>query len=192
MVLQRTWLSDVLVVPDLWVNLLSITKAIEQPEIKLGSHDGLITLTTTNDTITFDKVIKNGSGKLLGLDIVPRAGVAHVITDNALMEYDQVHEILGHPHQAVVKATATKMGIKLKGIEHTCSNCAISKAKKMSVPKFNPNKATTKGERIMIDISSTISESYANNKFWLIIMDEYTGHIWSFFLKNKSDLPQTV
>ena len=185
-------LSDVLVVPALWVNLLSITKAIKHPNVELGSKRGLITLTMGEDRITFDKEINNGSGRLLGLDIVPRAGVASVITDNALMEYDQVHEILGHPHNAVVKATAKKMGIQLKGPEHTCSNCAICKAKKTSIPKFNPNKAMNIGERVMIDISSTHSESYGNNKFWLMALDEFSGYIWSFFLKKKSDVATVI
>jgi hypothetical protein len=35
--------------------------------------------------------------------------------------------------------------------------------------------------------------SYFNSsKYWLLIQDEFTGYIWSIFLKTKSDLPEIM
>ena len=41
---EQTTLSDVLVVPDLWVNLLSLTKVLKNEKVQLGSQGTLISL----------------------------------------------------------------------------------------------------------------------------------------------------
>jgi transposase InsO family protein len=43
-----------------------------------------------------------------------------------------------------------------------------------------------------MDISSISTPSFGGNKFWLMLQDEFTGYIWSHFLKHKSDLPPIV
>ncbi len=54
------------------------------------------------------------------------------------------------------------------------------------------NKALKIGERISTDISSINHISYGGAKFWLLIQDEFTGYIWSYFLSAKSELAETV
>jgi hypothetical protein len=49
------------------------------------------------------------------------------------------------------------------------------------------NVATVKGERLMIDISWIKTESIAKNRYWLLIMDEYTNFLWSYFIKTKDE-----
>jgi hypothetical protein len=49
------------------------------------------------------------------------------------------------------------------------------------------NSATVKGERSMIDISWFKPESLAKNRYWLLIMDEYTNFLWSNFMKTKDE-----
>jgi hypothetical protein len=44
------------------------------------------------------------------------------------------------------------------------------------------------GERLYIDISSIKERSIGGEKFWALIVDDYTDYCWSFVLKNKSDL----
>jgi hypothetical protein len=83
------------------------------------------------------------------------------------------------------------MKIKTQSID-TCVDCAISKAKQKNVPKVSKHSATEKGERVAIDITSIKTISYGGAKFWLMIQDEFTGKLWSYFLKAKSDLPETV
>jgi hexokinase len=58
-----------------------------------------------------------------------------------------------------------------------------------NIPKESTHMpAKYKGERIMFDISSVQVTSHGGNKFWLLIMDEFTGFCWSYFLRQKSDL----
>jgi hypothetical protein len=49
------------------------------------------------------------------------------------------------------------------------------------------NVATDKGERLLIDISWIKTESIAKNRYWLLIMDEYTNFLWSYCMKTKDE-----
>jgi hypothetical protein len=187
-------ITDVLYVPELFVNLISLVKVISNPNNSLNSDkEGRISLTLGKDSkITFDTPWVNGSGKLLGVEIIP---INNNLTESNVtaQTYEHIHEILGHPGEQTTKATAKRLGINVKkGPVDTCVNCAISKAKQKKVPQVSKNQATEKGERIAIDISSIRTKSFGGSKFWLMIQDEFTGYIWSHFLKNKSDLPDVV
>jgi hypothetical protein len=48
------------------------------------------------------------------------------------------------------------------------------------------------GGRINIDISSVQNTSYGGANFWLLIQDDFTSYLWSYFIKAKSDLPDTM
>ena len=48
------------------------------------------------------------------------------------------------------------------------------------------SKITT--QRQFLDISSIKATLYGAKKFWLMVIDDSTDYIWSFFLKKKNDL----
>jgi len=48
-----------------------------------------------------------------------------------------------------------------------------------NINKESGNKATSPGQRICFDISSTNAYSQGGKKFRLLIIDEFTGYIWS-------------
>jgi hypothetical protein len=66
--------------------------------------------------------------------------------------------------------------------------CSKGKAKRRKIAKVAKNVAAMKGGRVFMDISSINVKSKGGNKFWLLLQDELTNCIWSFFLKQKSDL----
>ena len=187
-------MQDVLYVPELWVNLLSITKAISYPNVQLTGNENDFSLLLGDKVITFDQKLANNSntGWLLGVEIIPYQMDIREST-NITMEnqtYTYVHGLLGHPNEKVTRATAKRMNIKIKESPHTiCIDCAKSKTKRKSIPKVSKTHATQKGERIAMDISSIKATSYGGSKYWLMVQDEFTGYIWSRFLKAKSDLP---
>jgi hypothetical protein len=187
-------ITEVLYVPDLFVNLISLVKAISNPNNSLSSDQGgnIALKLGNNCNIVFDNPLMNGTGKLLGVEIIP-LGETNTESVTVAQAYDHVHEVLGHPGEQVTRATAKHLGIDLKrGHTDTCVNCAIAKARQKKVPQVSTNHAASKGERIAIDISSISAKSYGGAQFWLMIQDEYTGYVWSRFLKKKSDLPETV
>jgi hypothetical protein len=57
---------------------------------------------------------------------------------------------------------------------------------------LNPNKAKKRGERLCVDISWIKKSSIGNNKYWLLIEDEYTSMKWSFFVNRKPKAGKTI
>jgi hypothetical protein len=42
------------------------------------------------------------------------------------------------------------------------------------------------------EISSIVTEALGHQKYWLLIVDQYTSMQWSFFLKTKDEQPQVL
>ena len=193
-------LHDVLFVPDLYLNLLSLTKALKHPHIKLQSDGELITVLFTDlvdengqqEKMVFDKIYPTGSGQLLGVEIQPCEDYANmVMLTEALTRYEDLHEKLGHPNDTVVTKTASHYDIKVRDKQGKCRFCAMGKQHRLPIPRNVSNLSSTRGERINIDISSVAAASFGGAKFWLLIQDDYTDFIWSYFLKTKAQMANT-
>ena len=102
-----------------------------------------------------------------------------------------MHELLGHPNQGSVEATAKKLGVELKGDIITCESCAEGKAKVRNLPK-SATVVEYKGGRIAFDTCPMSDVSFGGYKVWLIIQDEYTKYIWSYFLKERKDVAEQM
>lgn len=192
-------LDDVLYIPDLWVNLFSITKILTSSNVSLANNGQLIQLKfkDQNYTLTFDKVFNAGQGHLLGVEINPSEDYATMMMlTEALVIYEEMHEKLGHPNEQVVKYTTEHYGIKTKETDddhEKCRYCATAKHKRTPIPKEVKNKKDYKvGERINIDISYVKTASFGGARFWLMIQDEKTDHIWSIFMRHKSETAEKM
>ena len=42
----------------------------------------------------------------------------------------------------------------------------------------------------MFDVSSIKAKSLGGAKFWLLVMDDATGYVWSYFIKKKSEVAE--
>ena len=62
----------------------------------------------------------------------------------------------------------------------------------MNVPQAVSHTATQPAEPLFLDISFVNHRSIGGNKFWLLIVNDFTHMKWSFFFKAKSDLSTTV
>jgi hypothetical protein len=175
-------LHDVLYVPDLYINLFSLTKVLNNRDIDIKKEKNTLAIIFNNKKIIFDKHIPVGKGRLIGIEIFAKDGNNH---QTAMLSYTELHDILGHPHEKVLKATAKKYKIALSGRMTPCDDCARAKLRKTNIPKEAQESSTIIGERISFDISTVATSSHAGNCFWLLIMDEFTKYCWSIFLNTK-------
>jgi hypothetical protein len=182
-------LEDVLYIPDLYINLFSMTKALNNNNIDLRKirHTIIITFNQKNNLL-FDREITVGIGRLLGVDIVPNT-MDHKTT---LLTYNDLHDRLGHATEVTVRTRAKMLKIPISGKATTCEYCAQAKVKKSKFWKEARNKSTKISQRICFDISSVKERSQGGNKFWLLILDEFSNYSWSFFTQQKSDLSKII
>jgi hypothetical protein len=101
-------------------------------------------------------------------------------------------ELLVHAGNNVIRRTSSFYGWKLIGIKVVCAFCAITKAKQASITKMLSKKSEIPGERFFIDISSIKGESFGSSKLVLLVLDDNTDFGFSFFLKAKSEIAETV
>jgi D-alanine-D-alanine ligase-like ATP-grasp enzyme len=135
-----------------------MTKVLTYPSIDIRKEKGTIDLIINkHKKILFDKIIPVDKGMLIGVDIPPLIENLHT----AVVDYQALHERLGHANDKKIAATAKKLGIKYTGQPHPCGNCAQAKLRIKNIPKVTTHVAATDiGERIMFDIINTPSVPY--------------------------------
>jgi hypothetical protein len=182
-------LKHVLLVPFLWVNLCSITKATSYVGCKDICEDNLITVQTNTDDIHFSTVLKHGQGKIMATDLLTDTECANQMIEKSTST--ELHQLMGHPHQQKVFDTAKMYGITLKNDskDQVCENCAKAKIRVKNFGHSSEEEMVSKiGERIALYISSIPHISFGGAKFWLDIQEYYTNYCWSLFLNSKSEV----
>ena len=89
------------------------------------------------------------------------------------MDINQLHKKLGHICEERTKSYAKVNKIKLTGKLEKCIDCGLAQARQKDVPRIASNKATRRGERICLDISSVRHNSFGGSNFWVLLVDEF-------------------
>jgi hypothetical protein len=189
-------LHEVKYVPELWVNLFSINKALKKG-YKLSNKGLSICLSKGAVSVTFDRVLRTANGSVSGIKLsINESPVAYNTISNfrpgKSININDFHKMLGHCGSDRLQKTAKIHSLKLSGKFETCAECAIAKARQKSVNKEWKGGSQIPGEQVYLDISSIKDVNYGGSKFWVLIVDDYTNFCWSSFLKNKSKLKEKM
>ena len=71
-------------------------------------------------------------------------------------------------------------------------DCTMGKAKQCAVSKKAVPCLKLLGERLFFDISSPSTPTFGSKWHWLLVIDDSSNYIWSFFLKEKSNLADAM
>merc|ERR1712154_353330 len=96
-------LKEVLVVPDMYCNLISMTKLMEKG-YKITGKNNEIKVEKNEFFITFDRKVRSGSGMLVGI-ILLRRNVTNISEKRERNEVLSAHHVLGHPSPSLTRAT---------------------------------------------------------------------------------------
>ena len=190
-------LTDVKYVPELGpYNLFSINQALSKG-FQLGNEGRTITLTKGDFKMAFDKVIETKTNWLAGVEMIPivdgKTGGKLKSKRYNRMDVNIFHEIFGHVGEEATKLTAGYYKFSLKGEFEPCESCAKGKARQKNLGHSDDsNKTTNPGERLAFDVGSVKTESLGGSKYWLLVVDYATNFAWSFFLKRRSDVAETM
>ena len=188
---RETW--DVKIVPQLYHDLFSFTKALKEGWQMNGRwKEGRLVIElfkTTRASMKFDRMIPSGSSWLMGIKVQRVLDQAHsAMQPGKTIFISKVHQITGHTGEHLLRPTANYMKLKLIGRLAPCEVCAQAKIRQRNVPKKKMKKLPTRpGYRVFIDICSFKQVSRGGNRHWLIVVDEFSDCTHSFFLNKKSD-----
>jgi hypothetical protein len=126
-------------VPDLWVNLFSVTKAMENNNSKIICENDIITIQAKNsEQVQFSTVLPHGDGKILATEIYTTTACANPVLKTT---YTDLHHKRGHANKQTVQNTAKYYGIKLltKDTDLVCADCAFAKIRESSQLTWGEN-----------------------------------------------------
>ena len=188
---RETW--EVKIVPELNHDLFSFTKAMKDGWQMNGrwKEGGLMIelFKTGRASMKFDRMIPSGSSWLMGIKVQRIIDHAHsAVEPGKSILTKRFHQITGHTGEYLLKPTAKYMKLNLIGKLPPCETCAKAKIRQRNIPKKKLKQLPTRpGYRIFIDISSFKHTSRGGNRHWLIVVDEFSDCVHSFFLNKKSD-----
>ena len=187
-------LDQVRYVPQLGrFNLISLTRAMTNG-FSLQNDKDTIVIKKGKLEIKFNIKVKTKTGHIMATRLLPRRTPQSTGRDLALKTIDinRFHEQTGHMGEAITRRLAEAHGITLVGKLEPCEPCALAKSRRKNLGHGGISVTKNPGEKLWVDISSIRTASYGGNKFWVLVVDDRTDYCWSFFVKRKSDIGDSL
>jgi len=178
-------LTDVLYVPKLNANLLSVSRIIQKGHSITFDNRGCRIRDAKRKVVATAK-LTNGMYKLNQLSA--EAKLASTINTS-----NQWHKRLGHLHSKAMKALERGLatGIKLIGeVDSPCVTCLEGKQTRLPFPRSNTK---TKGilELIHSDLCGPMeTQSIGGAKYFFTLIDDYSRRIFIYTLESKDQVPE--
>lgn len=191
---SRCALLDVLYIPQLGSNLLSLGRLTKAGLLYCGDKTGLRIFhrDKPDETVMTASLTSN---HLLQLDF---RVICNSVANNATAVGETVqlwHNRLGHAGYSIVEKMISSglihAAVNSKVPDVPCEPCAMGKKTRGSHP-ISLSRATRPGELFHFDIFDAGCLSLNNNKYCLIVVDDFSSFVQVHFLKNKSDAPRAI
>eukprot|EP01018_Ginkgo_biloba_P020396 Gb_28242 [translate_table: standard] len=185
---ETTYIHDILHVPELQHNLLSVGQLIAK-NYKVVSEDNCCKIFDKSDNYNLVAKASMIGNMMFPLRLLPdNSHALKATTDDSWLW----HKCYGHlSFQGLSLLHKTKM---VKGIpviqprEEVCSGCALGKQHRDSFPVNRSWRAKAPLELVHADICGAIqTQSLGKNIYFLTFIDDLSRHTWIYFLKQKSE-----
>ena len=153
-----------------------------------------IVVNTQMGDIVLDHWIKTHDDWVAGFNFLPKANKERAVSATTLPKrnINDLHIESGHPSETITQATTKALGIQVTGTFKPCEDCTLGKAKQWAISKKAVPCSKIVGERVFFYISSPSTSTLCGMHYWLLVLNDFSNCIWSFFLKEKSDLAKTM
>jgi transposase InsO family protein len=180
-------LEDVLVVPEYYVNLMSVYRLAK--DNKLGcwfdEHDCLIQDFARTKVLLTGKQV-NGLhyfGRPTSGSFACKSSVNPSLTETKLW-----HSRMGHPSFHVLNVLKHDLDLKDNSLDIPCEICQRAKKTRNPFPTSN-HKSLCVGELVHLDLWGPFKvTSREGFKFFLTIVDDYSRAVWVYLLKSKDEV----
>lgn len=179
------FISDVLYVPEIDQNLLSVGQLIEKGYIVLFENKTCLIKDVDGKDIFKVKM----RGKSFALNPLEEEQIAFPIKENVTELW---HKRLGHyHHQGLLQMKSKEMANDLPEFDDhipNCKACQFGKQSRRPFPKATW-RATKKLQLIHTDIAGPQrTPSLKGNLYYAAFIDDFTRMCWIYFLKHKSEV----
>ncbi|KAD5802460.1 hypothetical protein E3N88_13820 [Mikania micrantha] len=199
--------DDVNHVENLKYNLLSVSQMCDKGHISLFtkqdcrilSSDVLPLIGKVLDEYTLLKA--NRVGKVYAFDLSKKISVkGHpcLFSKASLQESNLWHRRLGHVNlknmnQLVKHGLVRGLPMKDFSCDENCTACLKGKQHKVSFPPIGDPKSTGCLQMLHMDLFGPVKVmSMAKKKYCLVIVDDYSRFVWTFFLHSKDEVAKSI
>ena len=180
-------LSNVLFIPKLEANILSLGR-LDEEGYRMVMGEGKITIFNPFGQLFTEVHRSSGKLYLLKLSIVDQC----LITTEATPKDWIWHSRFGHLNFHTLKEISTKKFVEglppISIPSKVCRNCIAGKHHRTSFHKKSAFRAIESLELIHMDICGPISPpTLGGNRYFLLLIDDFSRLIWVAMLHNKSD-----
>ncbi|GFU63371.1 retrovirus-related Pol polyprotein from transposon TNT 1-94 [Trichonephila clavipes] len=177
-------ITDVSYVPQLRCNLLSVTCLMDKG-CKIKSENNCVLIYDKNDKL-ITKAFKN-NGRL-EIKLEPMYNSECFISDQSTNNYEIWHNRLCHLNcKCMLKM---KDYIDIDNVNNfTCETCDISKVTRKTHHSIDIYQSSQILELLHADLCGPINiESHGGAKYFMVIVDDFSGMYFTYFLKNKYEV----
>ncbi|KAD6796174.1 hypothetical protein E3N88_07070 [Mikania micrantha] len=199
--------DDVNHVENLKYNLLSVSQMCDKGHISLFtkqdcrilSSDVLPLIGKVLDEYTLLKA--NRVGKVYAFDLSKKISVkGHpcLFSKASFKESNLWHRRLGHVNiknmnQLVKHGLVRGLPLKDFSCDENCTACLKGKQHKVSFPPIGDSKSTGCLHMLHMDLFGPVQiMSMAKKKYCLVIVDDYSRFVWTFFLHSKGEVAKAI
>jgi hypothetical protein len=186
--LKTFTLSNVLHVPQLKRNLLSVQKFCQDNDVFFEFHS---TFFAGKDKFTRTTLLTGPSENGLYSICLPPIRPLHTVAFSAVRASTNTwHQRLGHPHPDLLKSMLSSFSLPVsnKSLNFSCTSCHMGKSSKLHLLPSS-FKSTHVLDLIFCDVWGPASvNSFNGDSYFLLCVDHFTRYMWIFPLKHKSDV----
>jgi hypothetical protein len=181
------YISDVVYVPDIDQNLLSVPQLVENG-FKVIFEDNWCLIKDVKGRDVFKVKMRAKSYALNLLEEEQR------VFSSTVSNFELWHKRLGHFHHAAVLYMQKHALVKgVSSLEENMSDCdACQYGKQVRTPFPHTTwRATQKLQLVHTDVGGPQQTTSLNgNRYYTIFIDDYTRFCWIYFFKSKSEVAQ--
>ena len=178
-------LKDALYVPSYPCDIFSVHQAVKNGSTLVFKDNGTVIKSNDGTVFNIDK-----SGKLYYLPTVDTTDHTDAIKEKGVT-LKEFHRIMGHcNHDNLQNLAKVCDGIKIKGCtgKFFCEECCQSKQHHAVINRKPDGRAKAPLQKVHSDLSGPITTTAKSGfKYAICFVDDYSGYVYHYFLKNKSD-----
>lgn len=185
-------MKDVLLVPELDKNFISISRATERGATVIFESGGKHVFFISGNKVIAEGESING---LYSMNLKPEViSSVNVLTSESAMLW---HERLGHVNFTTLREMRARNvvndlhfnGMQQQQQQPFCEGCAYGKQHRQSFPKEGARRSKTPGEVFHMDLCGKMSvSSIGGSNYFLLLKDDYSRYCFVYFLKSKTDV----
>ncbi|CAA7050341.1 unnamed protein product [Microthlaspi erraticum] len=180
-------LTDVLYVPDLKKNLISVYRLCNANRVSVEFFPASFQV---KDLSTGARLLQGKTkDELYEWPVTPKPIFSLAASPTPKTDLSSWHSRLGHPSPLILQTLVAQFHLPLSLLQKqfACSDCLINKTHKLP---FSTNTITSNHplEYLYSDVWSSPLLSVDNYKYYLVNVDHYTRYTWLYPLKQKSQV----